>query len=90
MALSMFRLMVSAGMLAALALRSKQPENPLTASQINILAAYEKCRDTVNDKYVTAKDIAEFARVVINGTFLVETNVGDQRQALDIFFKCWQ
>jgi uncharacterized protein with ParB-like and HNH nuclease domain len=74
-------------MLAALALRSKQPENPLTASQINILAAYEKCRDTVNDKYPSAKEIAEFARAVINGTFLVETNVGDQRQALDIFFK---
>ena len=74
-------------MLTSLAIKSPAPSGILTASQSNISAAYLKCRDFLDETYKDSKALAEFTRAVIFGTFIVETNVGDQRQALDIFFK---
>ena len=59
----------------------------MTVSQTNILNAYEKCKEFLEKTCPTAVLLGEYVRGVMNGTFLVETNVGDQRQALDIFFK---
>jgi hypothetical protein len=74
-------------LLAALAIKAPKPDGILTISQTNIWNAYEKCRDFLEKMYPTASQLSEFIRGVIQGTFIVETNVGDQRQALDIFFK---
>ena len=74
-------------MLTALAIKSPLPTGILTASQTNINAAFMKCREFLDETYKESKSLAEFTRAVIYGTFIVETNVGDQRQALDIFFK---
>jgi len=74
-------------LLAALAIKAPKPTGILTISQTNIWNAYEKSREFLEKIYPTAAQIGEFIRGVIQGTFIVETNVGDQRQALDIFFK---
>jgi hypothetical protein len=74
-------------LLAALAIKAAKPDGVLTISQTNIWNAYEKCRDFLEKMYPVSAQVSEFIRGVIQGTFIVETNVGDQRQALDIFFK---
>lgn len=74
-------------LLAALAIKAPKPDGILTFSQTNIWNAYEKCRDFLEKVYPSSSQLSEFIRGVVLGTFVVETNVGDQRQALDIFFK---
>ena len=74
-------------LLTALAIKTARPEGILTVSQINIANAYEKCKEFLEKTCTTSAEVGGYIRGVINGTFLVETNVGDQRQALDIFFK---
>ena len=74
-------------LLAALAIKAPKPIGTLTVSQTNIWNAYEKSRDFLDKNFATAAQVGEFIRGIIQGTFIVETNVGDQRQALDIFFK---
>lgn len=56
-------------------------------SQINIMNAYQKCRDFLSENFHTAFQVATFARVVLEGTFLTENTVIDMKQALDIFLK---
>jgi len=56
-------------------------------SQINIMNAYQKCIDYLSDHFKTAFEVATFARVVLEGTFLTENMVLDMKQALDIFLK---
>lgn len=56
-------------------------------SQINIMNAYQKCMDYLKDNFHTAFEVATFARVVLEGTFLTENMVMDMKQALDIFLK---
>jgi uncharacterized protein with ParB-like and HNH nuclease domain len=74
-------------LLTALAIKTPRPTGIMTVSQTNILNAYEKCKEFLEKTCPTAALLGEYVRGVMNGTFLVETNVGDQRQALDIFFK---
>lgn len=74
-------------LLTSLAIKTAKPEGILTFSQTNIENAYEKCKDFLENTCSAAVEVGEFIRGVIQGTFLVETNVGDQRQALDIFLK---
>ena len=74
-------------LLTALAIKTPRPTGIMTVSQTNILNAYEKCKEFLEKTCPTAVLLGEYVRGVMNGTFLVETNVGDQRQALDIFFK---
>lgn len=74
-------------LLKALAIRSQKPEGILTVSQVNISNAYEASKEFLDKGCASAAALGDFIRGVINGTFVVETNVGDQRQALDIFFK---
>lgn len=56
-------------------------------SQINIMNAYQKCVDYLSETFTTAFELASFARVVLEGTFLTENMVKDMKQALDIFLK---
>ena len=56
-------------------------------SQINIMNAYQKCIDFLNETFNSAFEVATFARVVLEGTFLTENTVIDMKQALDIFLK---
>ena len=74
-------------LLTALSIKTPRPTGIMTVSQTNILNAYEKCKEFLEKTCPTAVLLGEYIRGVISGTFLVETNVGDQRQALDIFFK---
>ena len=74
-------------LLTALAIKTPRPTGIMTVSQTNILNAYEKCKEFLEKTCPSAALLGEYVRGVMNGTFLVETNVGDQRQALDIFFK---
>ena len=74
-------------LLTALAIKTPRPTGIMTVSQTNILNAYEKCKEFLEKTCPTSALIGEYIRGVMHGTFLVETNVGDQRQALDIFFK---
>ena len=55
-------------MLTALALKSPIPTGILTASQTNINAAFLKCREFLDETYKDSKNLAEFARAVLNGT----------------------
>ncbi len=74
-------------LLTSLAIKTPRPTGIMTVSQTNILNAYEKCKEFLEKTCPSAALLGEYVRGVMNGTFLVETNVGDQRQALDIFFK---
>ena len=74
-------------LLTALAIRTPKPEGILTISQTNIESAYQKSKEFLEKTCLTAAEVGGYIRGVIQGTFVVETNVGDQRQALDIFFK---
>jgi hypothetical protein len=74
-------------LLTALAIRTPKPQGILTISQTNIESAYQKCKEFLEKTCPSASDVGRYIRGVIHGTFVVETNVGDQRQALDIFFK---
>ena len=56
-------------------------------SQINIMNAYQKCSDFLKENFTSAFELASFARVVLEGTFLTENMVKDMKQALDIFLK---
>jgi uncharacterized protein with ParB-like and HNH nuclease domain len=56
-------------------------------SQINIMNAYQKCADYLSETFTSAFELASFARVVLEGTFLTENMVKDMKQALDIFLK---
>jgi hypothetical protein len=56
-------------------------------SQINIMNAYQKCIGYLSENFHTAFEVATFARVVLEGTFLTENMVLDMKQALDIFLK---
>jgi uncharacterized protein with ParB-like and HNH nuclease domain len=56
-------------------------------SQINIMNAYQKCSDFLQETFSSAFELASFARVVLEGTFLTENMVKDMKQALDIFLK---
>jgi uncharacterized protein with ParB-like and HNH nuclease domain len=73
--------------LTALAIKSPRPNGVLTVSQTNILNAYDECKQFLDSSCESAAALAEFAKGVSQGTFLIETNVGDQRHALDVFFK---
>lgn len=74
-------------LLAALAIKTPRPTGIMTVSQTNILNAYEKCKEFLEKTCLSSASLGEYIRGVIHGTFLVETNVGDERQARDIFFK---
>ena len=74
-------------LLTSLAIKTPRPTGIMTVSQTNILNAYEKCKEFLEKTCPSAALLGEYVKGVMNGTFLVETNVGDQRQALDIFFK---
>ena len=73
--------------LTSLAIRTPRPTGVLTVSQTNILNAYDKCKDFLDKTFATSSALAEYAKGVTQGTFLIETNVGDQKHALDVFFK---
>jgi len=74
-------------LLTALAIKSAKPEGILTVSQTNIENAYAKCKNFIQVGFPNALDVANYLQGIVQGTFIVETNVGDQRQARDIFFK---
>lgn len=74
-------------LLTALAIKSAKPEGILTVSQTNIENAYAKCKNFIQVGFPTALEVANYLQGIVQGTFIVETNVGDQRQARDIFFK---
>lgn len=71
----------------ALALGRIPVNAELTNSQHNILNSYSWCRDFTNKVFPTAEELAYFANCVINGVFLVETHVGDEKRARGVFFK---
>ncbi len=73
--------------LISIAFGLPRPTGILSNTQNNILAAYDKCKDYLNEKYRTSDSLAKYVNAILDGTFLVETNVGDHRQAVDIFFK---
>jgi hypothetical protein len=74
-------------LLTAMALKEEGALELVSVTQVNIWSAYEKCKDHLDKTYIESSQLGEFIQGVLQGTFLVETNVGDQRQALDIFFK---
>jgi hypothetical protein len=74
-------------LLTALAIKTAKPEGILTVSQTNIENAYAKCKNFIQAGFPNALDVANYVQGIVQGTFVVETNVGDQRQARDIFFK---
>lgn len=74
-------------LLTTLAIKEQRPQDLISVTQSNILNAYEKCKDHIEKTFIDLTQLGEFIQGILQGTFLVETNVGDQRQALDIFFK---
>lgn len=74
-------------LLTALAIKTAKPEGILTVSQTNIENAYAKCKNFIETSFQSPMDVASYLQGIVQGTFVVETNVGDQRQARDIFFK---
>lgn len=74
-------------LLTTLAIKEQRPQDLLSVTQANIWNAYRKCKDYLDSTYTELPALGEFIQGILQGTFLVETNVGDQRQALDIFFK---
>lgn len=74
-------------LLTKLAIKEQRPQDLLSVTQANIWNAYQKCQDFMDKTFAEIVDLGEFIKGVLQGTFLVETNVGDQKQALDIFFK---
>lgn len=73
--------------LNAFAFGLPKPEGNLTNTQINISAGYSKCLTYLSEKFQDLDSLENFILTVLDGTFLVESNVGDHKQALDIFFK---
>jgi hypothetical protein len=73
--------------LISIAFGLPRPSGILSNTQNNILAAYDKCKDYLLEKNQTSETLSTYIRTILDGTFLVETNVGDHRQAVDIFFK---
>ena len=74
-------------LITALAIKTAKPEGILTVSQTNIENAYAKCKNFIENSFQAPMDVANYLQGIVQGTFVVETNVGDQRQARDIFFK---
>lgn len=58
-----------------------------TQSQERILEAYEHCKEYLSKQYVGAEALAEFARGLLLGVFIVDISAGDLRQALEVFIK---
>jgi hypothetical protein len=73
--------------LISIAFGLPRPTGILSNTQNNILAAYDKCRDYLSEKHNSSNSLTLYIHAILDGTFLVETNVGDHRQAVDIFFK---
>jgi hypothetical protein len=73
--------------LISIAFGLPRPSGILSNTQNNILAAYDKCKDYLLEKNQSSDTLSTYIRTILDGTYLVETNVGDHRQAVDIFFK---
>lgn len=74
-------------LLTKLAIKEQRPQDLLSVTQSNIWNAYQKSQEHLDESFTSIVDLGEFIQGILHGTFLVETNVGDQKQALEIFFK---
>lgn len=74
-------------LLMRLAIKEQGPQDLLSVTQSNIWNAYQMSQEFLDATFSQVVTLGEFIHGVLQGTFLVETNVGDQKQALEIFFK---